>query len=64
MEANEYMLDAVKEKESSDKKDDDHNNPPSGGEGNGQDTKQELFHENKGTLMLDATCAPSNIRYP
>ena len=64
MEANEYMLDAVKEKESSDKKDDDHNNPPSGGEGNGQDTKKEQFHENKGTLMLDATCAPSNIRYP
>ena len=64
MEANEYMLDAVKEKESSDKKDDDHNNPPSGGEGNGQDTKQEQFPENKGTLMLDATCAPSNIRYP
>ena len=31
MEANEYMLDAVKEKESSGKKDDDHNNPPSGG---------------------------------
>ena len=47
MEANEYMLDAVKEKESSDKKDDDHNNPPSGGEGNGQDTKQEQFPENK-----------------
>ena len=64
MEANEYMLDAVKEKESSEKKDDDHNNPPSGGEGNGQDTKKEQFHENKGTLMLDATCAPSNIRYP
>ena len=64
MEANEYMLDAVKEKESSDKKDDDHNNPPSGGEGNGQDTKQEQIPENKGTLMLDATCAPSNIRYP
>lgn len=64
MEANEYMLDAVKEKESSDKKDDDHNNPPSGGEGNGQETKQEQFPENKGTLMLDATCAPSNIRYP
>ena len=64
MEANEYMLDAVKEKESSDKKDDDHNNPPSGGEGNGQDTKQEQFPENKGTLTLDATCAPSNIRYP
>lgn len=42
----------------------DHNNPPSGGEGNGQETKQEQFPENKGTLMLDATCAPSNIRYP
>ena len=64
MEANEYMLDAVKEKESSDKKDDDHNNPHSGGEGNGQDTKQEQFPENKETLVLDATCAPSNIRYP
>ena len=34
------------------------------GESNGQDTKQEQFPENKGTLMLDATCAPSNIRYP
>ena len=64
MEANEYMPDAVKEKESSGKKDDDHNNPPSGGEGDGQDTKQGQFPENKGTLMLDATCAPSNIRYP
>ena len=64
MEANGYMLDAVKEKESSGKKDDDHNNPPSGGEGDGQDTKQGQFPENKGTLMLDATCAPSNIRYP
>lgn len=64
MEANGYMLDAVKEKESSGKKDDDHNNPPSGGEGDGQDTKQGQIPENKGTLMLDATCAPSNIRYP
>ena len=63
MEANEYMLDAVKEKESGDKKDDDHTNPPSGG-CDGQDTKQEQSPENKGTLMLDATCAPSNIRYP
>lgn len=61
LEANEYMLDAVKEKESGDKKDDDHTNPPSGG-CDGQDTKQEQSPENKGTLMLDATCAPSNIR--
>ena len=64
MEANEYMLDAFKEKESSDKKDDDHTNPPSGGKRDRPDTKPEQETENKGTLMLDATCAPSNIRYP
>ena len=64
LEANEYMLDAVKEKQSNDKKDDDHTNPPSGGGCDGQDTKQEHSPENKGTMMLDATCAPSNIRYP
>ena len=29
-----------------------------------QKTKPEQEPENKGTLMLDATCAPSNIRYP
>ena len=60
MEANEYMLEALKQKESKDKNDDDHTNPPSGGEND--ESKAEL--ENKGTLMLDATCAPSNIRYP
>lgn len=61
MEANEYMLDAFKENESSDKNDDDHSNPPVGGTGNDQ---TESESENEGTLMLDATCAPSNIRYP
>ena len=62
MEANEYMLDTLKEKESCDKKDDDnHTNPPTGGSGS---EKQESESKNKGTLMLDATCAPSNIRYP
>lgn len=64
MEANGYMLNAFKEKESSDKKDDDHTNPPSGGKSDRPDTKPEQETENKGTLMLDATCAPSNIRYP
>ena len=63
MEANEYMLEAVKEKESSNKKDDDHTNPPSGG-CDATDTKPEQPPENKGTLIIDATCAPSNIRYP
>lgn len=62
MEANEYMLDALKEKETGDKKDDDnHTNPPAGGTGN---VNQESESKNKGTLMLDASCAPSNIRYP
>lgn len=64
MEANEYMLEAFKEKESKDKNDDDHTNPPScGGDGESK-TEPEQEPENKGTLMLDATCAPSNIRYP
>ena len=53
MEANEYLLAH---------KDDDKNNPtpPSAG-GSDDDTSKE---ENKGTLTLDATCAPANIRYP
>lgn len=53
MEANEYLLA---------RKDDDKNNPtpPSDG-GFGDDTSKK---ENKGTLTLDATCAPANIRYP
>ena len=53
MEANEYLLAH---------KDDDKNNPtpPSAG-GSGDDPSKE---ENKGTLTLDATCAPANIRYP
>lgn len=63
MEANEYMLKAFDEKDSSDKKDDDHTNPPSGGDGE-QKAATEQEPENRGTLMLDATCAPSNIRYP
>ena len=63
-EANDYMLEAFKEKESQDKNDDDHTTPPSGGEGGESKAEPEQESENKGTLMLDATCAPSNIRYP
>lgn len=62
MEANEYMLDAFNESRNHDKKeDDDPTNPPSGGTGT---KEREDQAENKGTLILDATCAPSNIRYP
>lgn len=65
MEANEYMLEALNEKKSNEKDDDDHPAPPSGGNGNDKpQAESEPKTENSGTLMLDATCAPSNIRYP
>ena len=53
MEANEYLLSH---------KDDDNNTPPSsGGSDDNGSSKEDI---NKGTLTLDATCAPANIRYP
>ena len=55
MEVNEYLL-AHKD----DDKDDP--TPPSGGKTNDDGTAKEDTH--KGTLTLDATCAPANIRYP
>lgn len=55
MKANEYML--------SNHHDDDDNQPPSGSSELPEDKKGEETI-NKGTMMLDATCAPSNIRYP
>lgn len=64
MEANEYMLEAFKEKTTKDKSDDDHTNPPSSGGDGESEAEPEQVPENKGTLILDATCAPSNIRYP
>ncbi len=41
---------------------DDNNTPPSSGKSGGNDTLKE--DTNKGTLTLDATCAPADIRYP
>ena len=64
MEANEYILASSKEKQVKDEKDDDHTNPPSGSGDGGIKADSDQKSENKGTLMLDATCAPSNIRYP
>lgn len=55
MEVNEYLL-AHKDDDK-----DDHT-PPSGGKTNDDGTTKEDTH--KGTLTLDATCAPANIRYP
>lgn len=53
-EANEYMLEH---------KDDDGPMPPTSG-GTGGDTPQGEAATNSGTLIIDATCAPVNIRYP
>ena len=60
MEANGYLL----EENKPDKKggDNDHHNPPSGN-GSGDSGKTDES-ENKGTLIIDATCAPVYIRYP
>ena len=59
-EANEYIINPTKGSES-----DNHDNPkpPSGASGLSEDQKPEE-PGNKGTLMLDASCAPSNIKYP
>jgi transposase, IS5 family len=46
------------------KKKDDDNEPPAG---NGQGTKEEVAEGDvpkKGTLILDATCAPADIKFP
>lgn len=61
-EANEYMLQATKEDKSND--DDDKTNPPSSGAGDSGNDTSAADDQNNGTLILDATCAPSNIRYP
>ena len=64
MEANEYILQAErKRKDEAKNKDDLNQTPPSSGGGNVDASCVEPT-ENKGTIILDATCAPSNIRYP
>lgn len=63
MEANEYILASTKEKTAErENKDDDHNPPASGG--GESESESSAQSDNQGTLILDATCAPSNIRYP
>lgn len=53
MEANEYLLGHK-----------DEHNPPGSGDTTDSETESESEPENKGTMMMDATCAPANIRYP
>ena len=54
MEANEYLL--------SHRDGDNNSTPPPAGTSGGSDAGD--GDTNKGTLILDATCAPANIRYP
>lgn len=55
MEANEYILSS----------NDDNNKPnPPGGSAPQDEAHVEAASANKGTLTLDASCAPANIRYP
>ena len=63
MEANEYLL---RNAEGSDQDDDKSNPPKSGGNGSASPDAghQDEERENAGTMIIDATCAPSNIRYP
>lgn len=57
-EANEYIVSGQNKKE-----DDDNPKPPTGG-GTSGDVLSDSEPDNEGTLILDATCAPVNIRYP
>jgi transposase, IS5 family len=56
-EINDYIIGRKK------KEDDDENDPP-GGSTNGKESTDAEEKTNKGTLILDATCVPSDIRFP
>lgn len=57
-EANDYMLSSRNKKD-----DDDNPKPPTGGMSSDNDTS-DASSDNEGTLILDASCAPVNVRYP
>ena len=66
MAANNYMISAVADKKDTDNKDDDQN-PPSGTGSSGsekQSGEKENEPVNSGTVILDASCAPVNVRFP
>ena len=67
MEANEYMLEAAtlkdEDSDDNDKNDDRNSGSDSDQDENGTDPEADK-PTNQGTLIIDATCAPSNIRYP
>jgi len=57
-EANEYIINPNKVTRSDD---DDDTKPPTGGSSDGKSDEE---MKNKGTMIIDASCAPSNIKYP
>ncbi len=59
MEINEHLLKSASQDQ---EKEDDNSKPGSGN--SSDDSKEADEPSNEGTLILDATCAPSNIRYP
>jgi hypothetical protein len=65
IEANECLLESVKQEDTKDEdKDDDDNNPTPDSSDSSDSKNDEEKTTNSGTLIIDATCAPSNIRYP
>ena len=61
-EANEIMLEKMDSKNQESTNEDDHDNTPTSGELSNQQQDHETM--NKGTCIIDASCAPANIRYP
>ena len=59
MEVNECLLESANQE-----KDDDDDDSKPDSSGPSDNTSNPEKNTNKGTLILDATCAPSNIRYP
>lgn len=56
--ANGYMLSTQK------KEDDDNNQKPPTGNGTGKSVLSDSKPDNRGIMILDASCVPVNIRYP
>ncbi len=63
MEANEHMLEAASSSDDNNDNDDDSESGPDEPSSK-QDAPETEEPDSKGTLIIDATCAPSNIRYP
>lgn len=68
MEANEYLINPPTEtNDKEDDEDDEDDFPPSDDDSQDLLESKEIIEtakKNTGTMMLDATCAPSNIKYP